>query len=116
MRKSSSSNISGVKVNAKQREQLLDLLRPNIKAIIKNGVDQYIGSGTKFMLKCNNARPRFCGGNEPTRSRPVSSHAALFGLDTGTPLRGIHRRAACAAGVETSTNTFKQPHRSLANR
>jgi putative transposase len=51
MRKSSTSDNNGVKVTAKQREQLLDVLKPNIKAIVKEGVDHYIGNGTRFMLE-----------------------------------------------------------------
>ena len=51
MRKSSYSNNNGVKVTAKQREQLLDVLKPNIKAIVKEGVDKYIGDGTRFLLE-----------------------------------------------------------------
>jgi hypothetical protein len=33
MRKSSSDTNKGVKVSAKQKEELLDVLKPNIKAI-----------------------------------------------------------------------------------
>jgi transposase-like protein len=51
MRKSSSSKNGGVKVSAKEVEQMLDVLRPNITAIIQEGVDQYIGNGTRFMLE-----------------------------------------------------------------
>jgi putative transposase len=51
MRKSSTFDNAGVKVTAKQREQLLDVLKPNIKAIVKEGVDHYIGNGTRFMLE-----------------------------------------------------------------
>ncbi len=51
MRKSSNSLNNGVKVNAKQREQMLDVLKPNIKQIVKEGVEQYIGNGTRFMLE-----------------------------------------------------------------
>ena len=51
MRKSSSSSGNGVKLPAKQREKLLDMLRPNINTIVKDGVEQYIGAGTKFMLE-----------------------------------------------------------------
>jgi hypothetical protein len=46
MRKSSTAANNGVKVNAKQREQLLDVLKPNIKAIVKEGVEQFIGNGS----------------------------------------------------------------------
>jgi len=51
MRKSSSSSKSGVKVTAKDREQLLDVLKPNIKAIVKQGMEQYVGDGTRLMLE-----------------------------------------------------------------
>ena len=51
MRKSSYSTTEGVKVTAKQREQLLDVLGPDIEAIIKEGVEQYVGNGTKFLLE-----------------------------------------------------------------
>ena len=42
MRKSSIFGNNGVKVSAKQREQLLDVLKPNLKAIVKEGMEQYI--------------------------------------------------------------------------
>jgi putative transposase len=51
MKKSSSDKNKGVKVSAKEREQLLDILSPNIKAVVKEGVEQYIGNGTRFMLE-----------------------------------------------------------------
>jgi putative transposase len=51
MRKSSSSKNGGVKVSAKEREQLLDVIKPNIKAFVQEGVEQYIGNGTRFMLE-----------------------------------------------------------------
>jgi putative transposase len=51
MRKSSSSTKGGVKVRAKEMEQLLDVLKPNIRAVVKEGVEQYIGNGTRFMLE-----------------------------------------------------------------
>jgi len=51
MGKSSSSPSSEVKFNGKQTEQLLEVLRPNIKAIVQQGVEQYIGNGTRFMLE-----------------------------------------------------------------
>jgi len=50
MRKLYSKN-NGMKVTAKQREQLLDVLKPNIKSIVKEGMEQYIGDGTRFMLE-----------------------------------------------------------------
>jgi len=51
MRKSSMFGNSGVKVTAKQREELLDVLKPNLKAIVKEGMEQYIGGGARFMLE-----------------------------------------------------------------
>jgi putative transposase len=51
MRKSSSVTKKGVKVTAKEMEQLLDVLKPNVRAIVKDGVEQYIGNGTRFMLE-----------------------------------------------------------------
>ena len=51
MRKSSIFGNNGVKVSAKQREQLLDVLKPNLKAIVKEGMEQYIGDGARFMLE-----------------------------------------------------------------
>jgi hypothetical protein len=43
MRKSSSDNKNGVKVTAKEMEKLLDVLKPSIKSVVKEGVEQYIG-------------------------------------------------------------------------
>ncbi len=51
MRKSSSDNKNGVKVTAKEMEKLLDVLKPSIKSVVKEGVEQYIGNGTRFMLE-----------------------------------------------------------------
>jgi transposase-like protein len=51
MRKSSIFGNNGVKVTAKQREQLLDVLKPNLKEIVKEGMEQYIGGGARFMLE-----------------------------------------------------------------
>jgi transposase-like protein len=51
MSKSSYFKNNGVKVTAKEREKLLDVLKPNIKAIIRDGMEQYIGDGTRFMLE-----------------------------------------------------------------
>ena len=51
MSKSSFDKKRSVKVTAKEREQLLDVLKPDIKAVVKEGVEQYIGNGTRFMLE-----------------------------------------------------------------
>jgi len=69
MTKSSSSSRTAVKVTSKQREQLLDVLKPNIKAIVKEGVEQYIGNGTRFMLELlMHAEARELCGNWNSRS------------------------------------------------
>jgi transposase-like protein len=103
MRKSSSSNNSGVKVNAKQREQLLDVLRPNIKAIIKDGVDQYIGSGTKFMLELlmhAEARER-CGD---WHSRPAKRETVRWGTEKGTAIMDGVKRAVERPRIRVKRN------------
>jgi putative transposase len=103
MRKSSSSTINGVKVNAKQREQLLDVLRPNIKAIIKDGVDQYIGSGTKFMLELlmhAEARER-CGD---WHSRPEKRETVRWGTEKGTAIIDGVKRAVERPRIRVKRN------------
>jgi len=103
MRKSSSSNSNGVKVNAKQREQLLDVLRPNIQAIIKDGVDQYIGSGTKFMLELlmhAEARER-CGD---WHSRPEKRETVRWGTEKGTAIMDGVKRAVERPRIRVKRN------------
>ena len=51
MRKSSSNSRKGVKITAQERERLLDVLKPNINKFVKDGVEKYIGDGTRFMLE-----------------------------------------------------------------
>lgn len=51
MRKSSMLGSKGVKISSKEREQLLDVLKPNLKAIVKEGMEQYMGGGARFMLE-----------------------------------------------------------------
>jgi transposase-like protein len=85
MRKSSSSKPSGVKINAKQREELLDVLRPNIKEIVQEGVDKYVGSGTRFMLELlMHAEAReLCGRRH---SRSDARKTVRWGTEKGTAL------------------------------
>jgi len=80
MRKSSTSDKNGVKVTAKQREQLLDVLKPNIKAIVKEGVDQYIGNGKEFILELlMHAEAReLCGR---WNSRPQNRELQRWGVE-----------------------------------
>lgn len=50
MGKSSSLNGGRVKLTAKQKEELLDVLGLNIKEIIEKGVDEYVTDGKRFLL------------------------------------------------------------------
>jgi len=65
MRKSSTPSRAGVKVSAKEREQLVDVLRPNIKQVVQEGVDKYIGNGTRFLLELlmHTEARELCGGS-----------------------------------------------------
>jgi putative transposase len=93
MRKSSTSDNNGVKVTAKQREQLLDVLKPNIKAIVRDGVEQYIGYGTRFMLELlmHAEAQELCGR---WNSRPQKRELRRWGVERkGTAIiDGIKRR------------------------
>jgi transposase-like protein len=103
MRKSSSSTNNGVKVSAKQREQLLDVLRPNIKSIIEEGVEQYIGSGTKFMLELlmhAEARER-CGD---WHSRPEKRETVRWGTEKGTAIMDGVKRAVERPRIRVKRN------------
>jgi putative transposase len=83
MRKSSYSNKSGVKVSSKQREQLLDVLKPDIKSIVRDGVDAYVGNGTRFLLELlMHAEAReLCGR---VHSRSDSRKVVRWGTERGT--------------------------------
>lgn len=48
---SKSSSFTGKGVKVQEKEQMLEVLKPNIKAIVKEGVEQYIGNGARFMLE-----------------------------------------------------------------
>ncbi|MGI0086177.1 MAG: IS256 family transposase, partial [Nitrososphaerales archaeon] len=80
MRKSSTSDNNGVKVTAKQREQLLDVLKPNIKSIVKEGVEQYIGDSTRFMLELlmHAEAQELCGR---LNSRPQKRELQRWGVE-----------------------------------
>ena len=80
MRKSSSDNKSGVKVTAKEMEKLLDVLKPSIKSVVIEGVEQYIGNGTRFMLELlMHAEARELCGN--WNSRPPKRELARWGTE-----------------------------------
>jgi transposase-like protein len=80
MHKSSSDRNKGVKVTAKQIQQLLDVLKPNIKSVVKEGVDQYIGDGTRFMLELlMHAEARELCGN--WNSRPQGRELVRWGTE-----------------------------------
>jgi transposase-like protein len=92
MRKSSSDMKKGVKVSAKEIEQLLDVLKPNVKAIVKDGVEQYIGNGTRFMLELlmHAEAQELCGR---WNSRPQKRELGRWGTEKkATALIGGARR------------------------
>jgi|694.fasta_scaffold102368_2 transposase-like protein len=92
MRKSSSGRSQGVKVNAKQREEILDVLRPNIKSIVKEGVEQYIGNGTRFMLELlmHAETQEHCG---KWHSRSQKRKPVRWGTEQGTAIVDGVKRA-----------------------
>ena len=52
MRRSSTSEFKNVKaMTRRQREKLVECLRPDLKNIVKEGVEHYVGNGTKFLLE-----------------------------------------------------------------
>ncbi len=119
MRRSSTSDNGTVKISAKQREKLLDVLTPNIKAIVKDGVDQYIGSGTKLMLELlmhAEARER-CGD---WHSRSQQRDTVRWGSEKGTAIIDGVKRAVkrprlrvkrCLANAEVQLDTYKAMNR-----
>jgi putative transposase len=91
MRRSSYSKNTGVKVNSKQREQLLDVLKPDIKSIVREGVDKYIGNGTRFLLELlMHAEAReLCGR---VYSRSPERKMVRWGTERGTAMMDGARR------------------------
>jgi transposase-like protein len=92
MRKSSYSKSTGVKVTAKQREQLLDVLKPDLKAIVQDGVDKYVGTGTRFLLEMLlHAEARELCGKRYERS--PDRRAVRWSVEQGTAIiDGARRR------------------------
>jgi transposase-like protein len=91
MRKSSYPSGQGVKVSAKQREQLLDVLKPNIKAIVQEGVDKYVGNGTRFLLELlmHAEAKELCGKRH---SRSDRRRTVRWGTEQGTAMMdGVKR-------------------------
>jgi len=92
MRKSSYSKNTGVKVSAKQREQMLDILKPDIKGIIREGVENYIGNGTRFMLELlMHAEAKELCGKRYTRSE--DRRMVRWGTEKGTAQMDGARRS-----------------------
>jgi transposase-like protein len=91
MRKSSYWNNNGVKT-AKQREELLDVLKPNIKAIVQEGVDKYVGNGTRFLLELlMHAEAReLCG---KVHSRSAKRKMVRWGTEQGMAVMDGVKRA-----------------------
>lgn len=103
MSKSSYSSSNGVKVSAKQRELLLDVLKPNIKAIVKEGVDQYIGNGTRFMLELlmHAETQERCG---KWHSRSQKREPVRWGTEKGTAIIDGVKRAVERPRVRVRRN------------
>ena len=103
MSKSSSSNGSPVKVSVRQREQILDVLTPDIKAIVRDGVEQFIGSGTRFLLELlMHAEARqLCG----ERNNKASSRRNVrWGTEQGTAIMAPSKRYSVLAFVSKGTS------------
>lgn len=92
MRKSSYSKNNGVKVTAKQREELLDVLKPDIKSIVRDGVENYVGTGTRFLLELlmHGEARELCGR---VHSRSESRKMVRWGTEKGTALMDGAKRA-----------------------
>jgi putative transposase len=87
VRKSSYSKNKGVKVTAQQREQLLDVLAPDVQEIVREGVEQFIGGGKRMLLELlmhAEARQR-CGRRY---SRSQMRKAVRWGTEMGTAIMG----------------------------
>src|SRR5271156_2553825 len=92
MRKSSSDTKKGVKVTAKEMEKLLGVLKPDINAVVREGVEQYIGNGTRFMLELlmHGEAQELCG---KWNSRPQKREMRRWGKETkATALIGGAKR------------------------
>jgi putative transposase len=91
MRKSSYSNNNGVKVTTKQRENLIDVLKPDIKTIVRDGVESYVGTGTRFLLELlMHAEARELCGRVYSRSK--SKKMVRWGTEQGTAMMDGARR------------------------
>ena len=91
MSKSLTLKNNGVKVSAREREQLLDVLKPNLKAIVKEGMEQYIGNGARFMLELlmHAEAKELCG---KWNSRPGKRENVRWGTERGTAIIGGAKR------------------------
>jgi putative transposase len=80
MRKSSYSKNNGVKVTAKEMEKLLGVLKPDVNAIVKEGMEQYMGQGTRFMLELlmHAEAQKLCGR---WNSRPQKRELVRWGTE-----------------------------------
>lgn len=121
MRKSSTPSRTGVKVSAKEREKLIDVLRPNIKQVVQEGVDKYIGNGTRFLLELlmHTEAQELCGR---AYSRSEGRKMVRWGTEKGTGLIGgakslVERprvrlkRCLVAGEAEVQLETYKAMNR-----
>jgi putative transposase len=121
MRKSSYSKNAGVKVSAKQREALLDVLQPDVKTIVREGVERYIGGGTRLLLELlMHAEARELCGRRYTRSN--ARKTVRWGSERGTAImdgakRPVERprirvkRNLIENAGEVELETYKAMHR-----
>jgi putative transposase len=122
MRKSSTPSRTGVKVSAKEREKLIGILKPNIKQVVQEGVDKYIGNGTRFLLELlmHTEAQELCGR---VYSRSAGRKLVRWGTEKGTGLIGgakslVERprvrlkRCLVAGEAEIKLETYKAMNRS----
>lgn len=90
MSKSSGAGNDGVKLSVRQREEILQILRPNLKAIIKEGMTEYVAGGARFILELlmdAEAQQR-CG---KWYERPEKRNYVRWGKEAGKAIVGGKR-------------------------
>lgn len=122
MGKSSSFSHRAVKVDAKQMEELLDVLAPNIEQIIREGVNEHVGDAARFMLQVYmNAEARALCGRRYSRSSERKNvrwgneqgKALIDGVKRAVsrPRIRVHRHMNDREGGEIQLETYKAMNR-----
>ena len=86
MEKSSTQSNTGVKLNQRQRERLLEALSPlDLQQVIEEGVNNYIGSGTRMLLELllQSEAQELCGKRY---SRSDKRSCVRWGTEQGTAI------------------------------